>query len=51
MRKTNKWIVRFEVTFYGVDKEGKWGRGIGHCGMLGRCGISGHCGITLIYEQ
>ena len=23
MRKTNKWIVRFEVTFYGVDKEGK----------------------------
>ena len=24
MRKTdNKWIVKFEVTFYGVDKEGK----------------------------
>ena len=23
MRKTNKWIVRFEVTFHGVDKEGK----------------------------
>ena len=23
MRKTNEWIVRFEVTFYGVDKEGK----------------------------
>ena len=23
MRKTNEWIVRFEVTFYGVDKESK----------------------------
>ena len=23
MRKTNKWIVRFEFTFYGVDKEGQ----------------------------